>query len=363
MDRKICKAITFVWFSFCAAACIKDKPHPAASGLPGAAAAGNVYIICEGNYTAGNASLYAYQPSKDSVFGDLYKTVNHQPLGDVFQSMQRIGDYLFLCINNSDKVVVLNAATWALAGAITISKPRYILPVSATKAYITSEYSNKVHIINPQTLSETGVITLPFSNTEGMCKVYNDAFICTWDTSCNKLYKVDGATDAVTQSISLAGYAPQEVLIDKEQMLWVLSGNQTLGRTASFTRIDPSSGAILTAFQFPSTANPIKPVFNVTKDTLYFLEAYNGSATGASDNNGVYRMGIHAAALPAEAFIVQQQYQYFWALGINPTDNKIYLADAKDFNQKGVVYIYQPDGAQIASFKVGPGPGHFYFDQ
>ncbi len=62
-------------------ACKKDKPDATATTLPGAT--GNVYIICEGAYKAVNASLYAYAPAKDSVYGDLYKSVNNQALGDV----------------------------------------------------------------------------------------------------------------------------------------------------------------------------------------------------------------------------------------------------------------------------------------
>jgi hypothetical protein len=27
--------------------------------------------------------------------------------------------------------------------------------------------------------------------------------------------------------------------------------------------------------------------------------------------------------------------QYFYALGIDPSNNEVYIADAKDFNQKG----------------------------
>ncbi len=41
--------------------------------------------MCEGNFGNGDATLYLYKPEKDSVYGDLYKSANNQPLGDVFQ--------------------------------------------------------------------------------------------------------------------------------------------------------------------------------------------------------------------------------------------------------------------------------------
>jgi DNA-binding beta-propeller fold protein YncE len=340
------------------ASCVKDKPASINHATPGAT--GNVYIVCEGNFGNGDATLYAYEPLHDSVFGDLYQAVNHQPLGDVFQSMTRIRDQFFLCVNNSDKVVALNANDRTLAGTINIPKPRYILTISTTKAYVSTEYSNKVYIINPQTMQVTGAIDIPYQNPEGMCLVNNNAVIATWDTASNSVCSIDITTDKITQAYKTAGYAPQEVLVDKEQMLWVLAGNPTDGKTCTWTRIDPSTGEMLASYTFPADANTVRPVFNITKDTLYFIEA---NQDGGTANNGIYRMDIHSLALPTQPFVAAKQYEYFWALGIDPSSGNIYIGDPKGFIQKGTVYIYHPDGTLVNSFNVGLGPGHFYFDE
>lgn len=337
---------------------MKDKPPAMSKTAPGAT--GNVYIVCEGSYTMGNATLYAYEPAHDSVFGDLYQAVNGQPLGDVFQSMQRIGDKLFLCVNNSNKVVVVNAFDRKLSGIINIPQPRYILPVSDTKAYVSAIYGNQVYVINLQTLQVTDTITFPCKNPEGMCLYNNTAFICTWDTACNNIYQVDINTNKVINTFKIAGYAPQDALMDKEQMLWVLAGEQYDGKTATWTRVDPSTGEILASYQFPADANTVRPVMNNTKDTLYYIEA---NQNGGIADNGIYRMGIHSASLPDQPFLAAKQYQYFWALGVDPVSGDIYVGDPKGFVQKGSVYIYNPSGALLKSFSVGLGPGHFYFDE
>src|ERR1039457_2574004 len=98
MGRKSYKTLTLILCCWLAS-CVKDKPPAVFNTVPGAT--GNIYVVCEGNYGSGNATLYAYNPIQDSVFGDIYMAVNKQPLGDVFQSMQHIGDKLFLCVNNS----------------------------------------------------------------------------------------------------------------------------------------------------------------------------------------------------------------------------------------------------------------------
>jgi YVTN family beta-propeller protein len=357
MGRETYKTLIVIlccWF----ASCKKDKPGVLNNTIPHGA--GNVYVVCEGNFGLGEASLYAYQPSHDSVYGDLYMNANGQPLGDVFQSMVRIGDKFFLCVNNSNKIAVINADNWKLTNVINIPNPRYILPISPTRAYVSALYGNKVYVINPQTYAVADTIKLPGQNPEGMCLYNNTAVICTWDTADNHIYQVDATSGRVVQSIKIAGYAAQEVVVDKEQMLWVMAGDEPEGKVATLTRIDPSTGDILATYHFPSTADPLKPVFNQTKDTLYFIEAnYNGGVA----NNGIYRMGIHDAALPTQAFIVPKQLQYFWALGIDPAMGNIYAGDPKGFVQKGTVYIYRPDGTQMGSYNVGIGPGHFYFDE
>jgi YVTN family beta-propeller protein len=357
MGRKSYQALIF---SFCCwfASCVKDKPATLNNANPGSS--GNVYIVCEGNFGVGDATLYAYEPKPDSVFGDLYNTVNHQLLGDVFQSMQRIGNKFFLCINNSDKVVVINASDRTLVGTISIKKPRYILDISPTKAYVSTLYSNKVYVIDPQKMQVTDSIALPDKNPEEMCIYNGNMVVATWDTAGNNVYSIDITTNKVIQAYKLAGYAPQSVLIDKEQMLWVLSGNPTDHRPCALTRMDLSTGQILASYSFSTKVNAVRPVLNNTKDTLYFIEA---NQDGGTNDNGIYRMDIHSASLPTQPFVAAKQYQYFWALGIDPLTGNIYVGDPKGFIQKGSVYVYRPDGTQIKSFTVGLGPGHFYFDE
>lgn len=339
----------------CCCGCVKDKPTPPATTNT---TPGSVYIVCEGNFGSGDASLYTYNPTTNTSQGDIYKSVNNQQLGDVFQSMMHIGDSLYLCINNSDKIVVLNATDHKLAGTISIPKPRYILPVNTHRAYVSTLYSNDVYAIDPTSLQITGITHLPNRNPEGMCSYGNSIFVATWDTLSNSIYRIEATGGQVMQQIKIAGYAPHAVLLDKEQMLWVLSGNIQKNRRAALTRIDPSTGSILKSYSFPEKHDPIKPVFNRTRDTLYYIQVkYDGTAA----DNGVYRIHIHDTALPTTPFVQGSKFQYFWALGIEPATGHIYIGDPKGFIQKGSVSVYRTDGGLVNTFVTGLGPGGFYF--
>jgi YVTN family beta-propeller protein len=259
---------------------------------------------------------------------------------------------------NSDKIVVVNNSDKKQVSTISIPKPRYILPVSSNKAYVSTLYSNKVYIINPKTMQVTGNITMPYQNSEGMVMYNNRAYICSWDTACRNVYAIDTSTNQIVNTIPIQGSAPQEAVVDKNNQLWVLSGNVTRGVNSYMTVIN-TSGSIVKSYIFPAKADVIKPVFDKNKETLYFIEVnYNGS----TDNNGIYKMNIADVTLPSTAFVTAQQYQYFWALGIHPVSNQVYIGDPKGFTQKSSIMVYNTDGTLNNQFNVGVGAGHFYFD-
>lgn len=340
-------------------ACVKDKPTEPDTKPPATTGpSGNVYTVCEGSLGNGNSTLYLYNYKTATDHGNIYETVNTgSKLGDVFQSIRRIGDKWFLCINNSDKVLVLDS-TRKQIGVINIPKPRYILPVSDTKAYVSTLFSNKVYIINPQSMSVSGTIDMPYQNPEFMVMRNNKAYISTWDTACGNIYTVDIATDKVQDAIAINNRAPHGLAVDKDGNLWVVSGNVYKGKQAAITQLN-GKDEVMKTFYFSAKSDVIKPVFNLAEDVLYFIQVdYNGG----TDNNGIYRMSINDTQLPKAPFVAAQKFQYFWALGIEPQSGNIYVGDPKGFIQKGVVTVYNAAGNQVNSFAVGVGPSSFYFE-
>jgi YVTN family beta-propeller protein len=320
-----------------------------------------VLVACEGSFGNGNGALTVLPAYSDSaVVEDAYYAANNSKrIGDVFQSIEIAGNnQLFLCVNNSDKVLVLNRTSFRLEGSINVSKPRYLFPVSTNKAYVTTLFSNKLYVINTSSLQVEKIVALPYKNPEGLRKVGEKVYVCTWDTGCHKVYVLDPATDAVTDSVAVAGAAPQEILEDATNKLWVVSGNDSKGAAPVITCIDPVSKTVVKSFAFSSGADVMRPTLNASRDTLYWLQV---NYYGRTVNNGVYRMPISATALPTSAFVPAQKDQYFWALGVDPYTGLIYVGDPKGFTQKGDVMVYGPQGNRVRSFKTGVGPGHFYF--
>ncbi len=328
--------------------CRKDKPEDGSEPMVSVGNSGGVYITNEGNYQFGNAKVSYYNIADSAVIEDLYQPANNVGLGDVCQSMCFFNNKGYVVVNNSGKVVVVHPTTFITTVTITgFTSPRFFLPVSNSKAYVTDLYSNSISIVDLSSNTITGSIACP-GWTEELVLAYGKAFVT--NEQQNKIYVINTATDVVEDSIAV-GFGSNAIREDKNGKLWVLcGGKQTNTIYASLYRINPITNQVEQSFQFPNlTDNPFRLNTNITNDTLYFL------------NKGVFKMSIAAANLPATPFI-SEGTRNFYGLGIEPNTNIVYVADAIDYIQKGKIYRYQPDGTVINSFLAGIIPGAFYFN-
>ena len=69
-----------------------------------------VLIANQGNFGWGEGTLSLYNPIDKTVQNDIFQNINNQSLGNVFQSINQIGDSYFLVINNSGKIIVTDSS-------------------------------------------------------------------------------------------------------------------------------------------------------------------------------------------------------------------------------------------------------------
>ena len=306
-----------------------------------------VFITNEGTFGWGYASVSYYRCDSNTIYEDIFNTVNHRHLGDVCQSMYIYNDKAYIIVNNSQKIEIVDVNTFVSAGSITgLRSPRYFLPVSASKAYVSDMYSNTLSVINLNTNTKTGDIVFPGSSEE-MVLANNKVYIT--NTLKPYLFIADPATDQITDSIHLS-YGTLSVKQDNNGKLWVMCmGNANDHTPAALYKINPVNKAIETSIGFSSPLNAWNKLkMNKTHDTLYFT------------NNGVFRMKSTDSQLPSDTFI-KSNGRNFYGLGISPFDGNIYISDALDYVQKGKVYIYSNNGILLRNFNAGIIPGDFIF--
>lgn len=73
-------------------------------------------------------------------------------------------------------------------------------------------------------------------------------------------------------------------------------------------------------------------------------------------------MSIDAEELPTEPFVASKvgtTQSLYYALGVAPDTEEVYVGDALDYQQRSVVYRYSPEGELLDSFTTGVITGDF----
>jgi len=161
-----------------------------------------------------------------------------------------------------------------------------------------------------------------------------------------KLYVVNPQNDIITDSISVP-LGGNSMIVDKMGKVWLLCSGSS-SQTGALCQVDVSSNSVIHNYPFNLGTNPIKLTTNASKDTLYWI------------NDNVYRMAISDVLVPVSPFISLTGVNLY-GLGVDPYTNEIYLSDAIDYVQKGMVYRYHSNGVLKHTFRVGVIPGDFFF--
>jgi DNA-binding beta-propeller fold protein YncE len=338
--------ILFIVLLFLFLSCRKDKPEAINPTFSSTAVNNTVLVANEGNFMFSNAALSLINLESDEVVEDVFKSSNNQNLGDVLQSVYEKNKFYYLIVNNSSKIEVIDKITFKSKAAITgLNSPRYMLSVSNSKAYVSDLYDKAIHIIDLNTFTKTGSISVN-AWSEQMTYLFGKVFVTAPDKEY--VYVINAEKDTLIDSI-LVQKNCYSILQDKESYIWVLSnGNSGNNQTAKLYKINPVNFEIVNSYEFGANDTPGSFKINGSLDTLYYL------------NKGVWALPINQSLSYAQKLISLQNSNYY-GLGIHPQSGEIFVADALDYVQRGNVLRYNSKGELIKSYKVGIIPSDFVF--
>lgn len=310
-----------------------------------------VFVVNEGNFQFGNASIDVYLPDSQTIFKNIYRTVNNKNLGDVAQSAVLRDKKLFVVVNNSSKITVINSDDYKEVYTISLpgSSPRYMQFATNDKAFVTELFAKKIWIINV-----TNGILLDTISTEGwteqMAMIGNEIFVAQRtrlnDNYVANVLVINTSTNKIERIITLPSEPNSLVLI--ENKIWVLCSASS-AQNAKLLCINPSNKLIEKEMEFPKDVKPFLLRKNESSNEIFWVA------------NGIYKMAVESNTLPA-APLIQGNGRNIYALDINEKNGEIYVADAIDYVQSSSIFRYHQDGTLIQNFKAGIITSSFIFE-
>lgn len=350
-------ALFFLWI-ICLVSCKEDK---IIAPVPGSSEEG-VFVLNEGNFTFGNGSLSYLDLTDNTMYNQIFFEVNGFPLGDVPQSFLQDGERLFIVVNNSGKIVVINTEDFTHIGTIDgLVSPRYMLKISEKEALVSDLYSPYISVVDLEILQVTSSVFVG-NSTEALLSDGTFAYAAGW-TYNDKLYKIDIAKREVVDSL-ITGPQPNSMVLDKDEKLWVLYDGGFQGSPyghfpAGLVRVDPEEFKVEEEIVFPSKEGSPKALkVNEGRDSLFFINA--SYAASGSANRGIFKMSVYDKAIPQEAFISEGK-GIFNGMAVAQANGDIYVSDAVDYQRAGWLRKFSAQGKLLDSFRVDIIPGEIIF--
>jgi YVTN family beta-propeller protein len=327
------------------ASCHKDKviPNP---GTPVATRAG-LYILNQGGLGNNNSTLTYYDYATKNLAADIFSSVNGAPLGDTGNDIEIYGSKMYITVNNSNRVDILNAKTGKLIKTDSLHQCRSIA-FYKNNAFITT-YDNSVAVMDTASLSITKTIAVgrnPEQLVVANDKLYvaNSGGLNTDGVFDNTVSVVDLTSLTETKKITVIAN-PQSMAADAYGNIYVASIGDYANIPGGLTVIDSKTDVVKS---HPAASVGYAVPITVSGDFVYYITADNKIA--------VYNAKTQTPVQPnfiADGTKVITPY----AIGADAVSGEVFITDAKDYSSNGTLYAFDKTGKLEYSITTGINPG------
>lgn len=331
------------------------------------------YLLCEGNINSNKASLDWFDARTGKYNRNIFPKANPyevKEMGDVGNDLGIYGSKLYVVVNISNKVLVLDKRTAKKLGQIDIPNCRFVKFYKGY-AYITSyagpvqmdpDYKQKGYVakIDTATMKEVDRCIVGFQPDQldivnGKIYVANSGGYLKPNYE-NTLSVIDVATFKEERRIPIAinlGLCKA----DRHGVLWVVSRGDYYEVPSRLYAYDTRKDRIVKTFDVPVSS------FWLDGDLLYVVSTQWSYIT--MSNEVTYAViDVNKMEVLTRNFITdgtEKQIKIPYGIAVNPATKDIYVTDAKDYITPGRLYCFGQDGKKKWDVRTGDIPGHFVF--
>ena len=334
--------------------CKPDPPQPEPEPQPDTYAKG-LYILNEGLFQMNNSTLSYYDFTTGEFSENIFLDVNHRGLGDVGNDLKQYGSKLYIVVNNSNIVEVVDATTVQSLKTINLSgkQPRQV-DFYEGKAYV-SCFDGDVVRIDTATLEVDGTVHTG-SNPDGICVCSGKIYVCNSGglnapNYGNTVSVIDPASFTVVKEIMVA-INPTRVKAYNDRYVYVVSNGDYGTTPYTFQKIDCQTEELVKTYNL-EVLN-----FDIYQNLAYIYTYDYSTMTSA----WIKVLDLETDEVVKEQFISDgTQLQTPYNIMVNPLNGDVYITDAGTYTANGDVYCFDKDGKKKFSFEAGLNPSAMAF--
>lgn len=329
------------------------------------------YLVNEGNMGSNKCTLDYYDYLTGVYARNIYAERNPnvvKELGDVGNDIGIYGSKLYVVVNCSHKVEVLDARSGVRIGQVDIPNCRYVR-FHRGKAYVSSYVGpvqlgadapkGAVYQVDTLSLAITGQVTVGYQPEE-METVGDNMYVANSGGYRAPEY------DNTVSVIDLAGMRQVELIPvginlhrvrkDCYDRLWVTSRGDRLSRPSRLYVMDriPGTDRMEVTDTLPVACSNMA----IHGNLLYFYAAEWSDLTGSNTiSYGI--IDIRTKEVVSTNFITdgtEREIAMPYGIAVHPETGDIYLTDAKNYVSSGTLYCFDSQGRKKWSVRTGDIP-------
>jgi hypothetical protein len=313
-----------------------------------------VIIVNEGLFSGGSGNIQFYNSSTKELWNQVFDSVNNRPIGSIAQSVAFSNDQVFIVVNNSNKIEIVNRKTFKSEGTqYGLNLPDEILYWDG-KLFVT-EWVNfngdrgNVVIVDPY--AGTILKRISVGVTPSKMAVVNGTHLAVVNSGDSTISYVNIANQSLEKTMEVNQNPNSIVALGGSKFAVLCGGNpswkgkETAGSLHFFEFGSETSRSVFSQM----TYHPTLLCKNANNQLGYALDGklmlMSAGSTQVTETPWFSHAGIGG----------------IYGMGYNETDQHWWISDAKDFSSRGTIYRVNQNAALTDSLMAGIVPRNFGF--
>jgi YVTN family beta-propeller protein len=310
------------------------------------------YILNEGGFNSNNSSLDFYNLENSSLVSNFFTQKNSRGLGDTGNDAQVYGSKLYIVVNASNTVEIVNAKTAVSIKQLDFKingkgrQPRFVI-FNKNKAFVSS-YDGTVAVIDTTSLAIEKYIQVG-RNPEQMAIANNKIYVANsggldYPNYDKTVSVIDLATLTVTKTITVVEN-PRGVTATADGKVYVKSTGNYGTIKASLSIIDSNTDLVISSKEFTGSK------MTIVGEKAYFLAS-----------TGIREYDLKTDAITKENMITDgTTYKIGYGLNYDKVNQQFFVCDAQTYSGTGVVLCFDKNGKLLYKVNAGVLPNNVIF--